>query len=259
MTVRQSGQWDCVTVWQYDCVTVWQCDCVIVWQWLCDSVTVWLCGCVWIVWQCDSDCVTVWQYGQWDSVTVWQWDNLDSETVWQCDCVTVCDSVTTLYTFIELYQQTVQGEAASWRCECPWWFCWHPWYPKSFQMKGTFTKLSNVSPDCLMIRRDVRLQTILTHWNLSTLMTNNQKSCWESVSNSRYFFLNRLEAERKLSLLSLPHWQSLMSFSNFVAKFWFTAEIHLNGGSRFLETWGQHISWESFPPHSLQLENTWKL
>ena len=253
---------DCETIWTVrlcDSMTVWLCDSVTVW--LCDNdcVTVWLCGCVWIVWQCDSDCVTVWQYGQWDSVTVWQWHNLDSETVWQCDSVTVCDSVTTLYTFVELYQQTVQGEAASWRCECPWWFCWHPWYPKSFQMKGTFTKLSNVSPDCLMIRRDVRLQTIPTHWNLSTLMTNNQKSCRESVSNSRYFFLNRLEAERKLSLLSLPHWQSLMSFSNFVAKFWFTAEIHLNGGSRFLETWGQHISQESFPPHSLQLENTWKL
>ena len=26
MTVRQSGQWDCVTVWQCDCVTVWVKD-----------------------------------------------------------------------------------------------------------------------------------------------------------------------------------------------------------------------------------------
>ena len=253
---------DCETIWTVrlcDSVTVWLCDCVTMTVWQCDSVTVWLClDCV-TVWQWLCDCVTIWTVRQCDCVTVRQSGQWDCVTVWLCDCVTVCDSVTTLYTFIELYQQTVQGEAASWRCECPWWFCWHPWYPKSFQMKGTFTKLSNVSPDCLMIRRDVRLQTILTNWNLSTLMTNNQKSCRESVSNSRYFFLNRLEAERKLSLLSLPHWQSLMSFSNFVAKFWFTAEIRLNGGSRFLETWGQHISRESFPPHSLQLENTWKL
>ena len=182
-----------------------------------------------------------------------------SLTVWLCDSVTVCDSVTTLYKFVELYQQTVQGEAASWRCECPWWFCWHPWYPKSFQMKGKFTKLSNVIvwwSEGMCAFKPSRLTGIYPcWWQIIKKVVENWFPTPDTFSSTdlklrenslcSHFPIDNLWC---LFLILLPN-SGLQQKSVLI----------VNGGSRFLETWGQHISWESFPPHSLQLENSWKL